>query len=207
MQNQSIQYPLDLRFKFFALSPQISMKDSTGREILFIQQKLFKLKEDIRIFQDSSKQVELYRINADRIIDFSAQYHFTDSLVGESLGSVARKGWRSFWKATYHCLDKNKQETHIIIETNPWVKVIDGILLQIPILGLLSSFLFHPSYTVFKGTDRNNLQSPVLKLTKRASLFELQFQIEKIDSSLEFNQEQRLLLSLLMLVQLEKRRG
>lgn len=201
------QYPPELRFSFFALSPQITVLNNRGEEELFVHQKFLKLKEDVRIYRNATKNEELYRINADQIIDFSAQYHFTNSVTTQPLGSIARKGMKSIWRATYFCFDQSKQITHVVTETNPWAKIADGLLAQIPFVGILTIFFFHPSYTVFMGTDRNNTSKPVLRLTKKASVFEQRFEIEKLDQSLSEQEEERLLLGLLMLVQLERRRG
>ncbi|MEP7291542.1 MAG: hypothetical protein ABI835_07145, partial [Chloroflexota bacterium] len=81
------RYPLDLRFKLIALAPRIIVTDADGRDVCFVSQKTFKLKEDIQVFSDESKSVELYRIKANKIIDFSATYAFTDSTTGQSLGA------------------------------------------------------------------------------------------------------------------------
>src|SRR5215212_3240304 len=95
------QYPLDLRFKLVALAPRIIVTDANKQDVCFVSQKTFKLKEDIQVFSNESRSTELYRIKADRVIDFSATYHFSDSRTGQSLGAIRSKGWRSLWKATY----------------------------------------------------------------------------------------------------------
>ena len=40
-----MQYPLELSFKIIALAPQIYVKDARGQELLYVRQKLLKLKE------------------------------------------------------------------------------------------------------------------------------------------------------------------
>src|SRR5579864_4500031 len=100
MMQHPLQYPLTLNFKVAAMAPQISVTDASGREILYIRQKLLKLRDKIKVYADSSQSQELYEINADRILDFSANFTFTDSQ-GRTVGSVQRQGLRSFWKATY----------------------------------------------------------------------------------------------------------
>ncbi|MCP4602297.1 MAG: hypothetical protein GY847_17565 [Proteobacteria bacterium] len=39
-----------------------------------------KLREEVTVFADPDQNRPLYKINADRVIDFSARYHFTDSM-------------------------------------------------------------------------------------------------------------------------------
>lgn len=196
------QYPLSLRFKLISLSPQIYLTDAQSKELLFIKQKLFKLKEDIQVFSDSAKNTEVFRIKADRIIDFSATYNFTDAKSGASLGSIKRRGIKSLWRATYFLSDSRGQETHKISESNPFVKLLDGIVGQIPILGMLTGYFLHPSYIVYRSTG----ETQVLRLTKQGAFFESVFKIEKLQN-LNEEEERRVLLGLLMLVQLERRRG
>lgn len=196
------QYPLTLRFKLIALAPQIYITDAKGREIMFVRQKIFKLKEDVRIFADSSQSSEIFSIRADRIIDFSANYHFTDSRLDTPLGSIKHKGLRSIWSATYLISDAGGKETHRMTEDNPWVKVADALLDSIPFAGLVSGYFLHPSYTVYDMYD-----TPVLRLTKQPAFFEGMFEIESLSDTLKPEEENRLLLAILMAVQLERSRG
>ncbi len=86
-----MQYPLNMRFKFFSLSQQITVCDATGQSILFVKQKMLRLKEKVEVFSDSSLSKKLFEINADRIIDFSANYRFT-AADGTPWGAVRRHG-------------------------------------------------------------------------------------------------------------------
>src|SRR3989304_9689551 len=87
-----------------AWAPQRSVPDASGQQIFYVKQKLFKLKEAVNVFADSAQTRQLYTINADRILDFSAQYHFSDSN-GAKLGSGKRHGMRSRWRARYNVLN------------------------------------------------------------------------------------------------------
>lgn len=44
-----------------------------------VHEKCLSFKEDIRIYADESKSREIYRIGADKILDISAKYYFTDA--------------------------------------------------------------------------------------------------------------------------------
>ena len=52
------------------------LTDSHPNEVLFIKQKVFKLREDIRIFSDQSQSREVYNIQAEQILDFNTRYNF-----------------------------------------------------------------------------------------------------------------------------------
>jgi hypothetical protein len=198
------QYPLHLRFKLIALAPRITVTDAAGQELLYVHQKTLAFKEDVQIFSNSSKTDMLYRIRADRVIDFSAQYNFKDRN-DQPIGSIKHKGFRSIWKATYLIMDADGQQTHHVSEGNPWVKVADMLLGEIPVVGLFSGYLFHPQYFLY---DSDNEQ-PVFQLTKNPGLFESTFEIVPLAGAAELSrtQEERLLLALLMMVQLERSRG
>ncbi len=194
-----MQYPLDLSFKLLALGPQISVTDATGQLVFFVKQKLFRLKEEITVFGDSEQQQALYRLKADRVLDFSARYHFSDP-GGASLGSVKRQGMRSLWSARYDILD-GEQIVCGIREENPWIKVADAALSEIPILGMFSGYVFHPSYLAARPDGQ-----PLMRLTKRPAFFEGKFAIEQL-AAFAPHEETRILLSLLMMVLLERSRG
>ena len=194
-----MQYPLELSFKVLALTPQIAVTDAGGNLVSYVKLKMFKLKELVTIFSDEEKTRPLYYINADRVIDFSARYHFTD-INGTNLGSVKREGMRSIWKAHYNIFDGD-EVVMSIREEKPWVKVADGCIGQIPIIGLISGFIFHPTYLVSRDDG-----SIVMRLEKQPSFFESKFIVRK-DLELDEREETRALLSLMMMILFERARG
>jgi len=44
-----MQYPLSIRFKIFALAPQVSVTDGAGNLMCYVQQKLFRFKEQVTV--------------------------------------------------------------------------------------------------------------------------------------------------------------
>jgi hypothetical protein len=199
----TFHYPLDLRFKIVALAPQFYVTDARGTPVLFVRQKILNLREDVRIFSDDTKTRELFRINADRIIDFSANYHFTDSVTEQRLGSIRHKGMRSIWRSHYLLLDAQDEQTHHMTEDDPWIKVADALFQMIPFAEFFSGYIFHPSYTIYQSST----EQPVMRMTKQPSFFERRFQIDRLDAPLSETEEKRLLLSFLMSIQLERSRG
>lgn len=194
-----LQYPLTLSFKIAAFAPQFSVRDANGNLIVYVKQKLFKLKEAVTVFADEQQTQPLYTLKADRIIDFSARYHFADPQ-GASLGSVKRQGMRSLWKASYEIMDGDKVAM-TIREENPWVKVIDALFNEVPILGLFSGYLFHPAYLVSRADG-----AVVVRMEKQPAFFEGKFGVEK-KGLLNEAEEKRVLLSLIMFLLLERTRG
>jgi hypothetical protein len=96
-----------LRRKVLAIAPVFQILDPQGGSLLYCQQKLFKLKEDIRVYADESKQRELLTIKARSVIDFSAAYDVVDAQTGEKVGVLKRKGLKSMLRDEWDVLDAN----------------------------------------------------------------------------------------------------
>jgi hypothetical protein len=193
------QYPLTLSFKILALAPQLSVVDANGNLIFYVKQKMFKLKEAVTVFGDEQQTQPLFEMKADRVIDFSARYHFTDQQ-GMSLGSIKRKGMKSLWKSHFDIFE-SETPVMMIQEENPWVKVMDGLFGEIPFVGILSGYVFQPAYLVSRSDGM-----VVMRMEKQPAFFEGKFQVEKKEP-LDENDEILSLLSLLMMVLLERSRG
>jgi uncharacterized protein YxjI len=81
-----------LKRQVLALTGKFRFYNPTGDLVLFSEQKMFKLKEDIRVFADESKTLEVLQIKARQIIDFSAAYDVFDSSLGQKVGVLRRRG-------------------------------------------------------------------------------------------------------------------
>ena len=195
-----MNYPLQLSFEVLSIARKLSVIDAAGNLSFFVKQKAFKLKESVTVFADVDQQLPLYELAADRIIDFSASYHFKDTK-GTHVGSVRRKGMKSFWKARYDIVNGSSSRPLTIQETNPWAKVCDSLFGEIPILGMFSGYVFHPEYLVAREDG-----TPIMRLKKEPAFFQGKFSIEKLGAVTE-DEEKRILLSLIMMVLLEKQRG
>lgn len=196
-----MNFPLTFRFKLLALSPQIYVTDSTGNEVCYVKQKLFRLREKVEVHTDSNQRQMLCTIEADRIIDWSAKYTFRDA-GGNELGAVGRRGMRSIWSAHYDVFAPGMKEPLFSIrEENPFAKLVDGFLSEIPLIGMLSGYLFHPKYLASRADG-----APVMRLTKQPAFFEGRFLLEKIGEASE-SEETAIMLSYLMMNLLERSRG
>jgi hypothetical protein len=194
-----------MSFKILALAPQIFVRDAAGQEIMYVKQKLFKLKEAINIFSDQSQTNQIYSIKADRMIDFSARYNFTDSQ-GLNLGAIKRRGMRSLWKASYDVLEGDMVKFQVQ-EENALIKLIDGLVSEIPVVGMLTGYIFNPVYLVTRSSNGGGSGSVVMRLKKEPSFLESSFSIEKVDPTLTQREEEQILLGLLMMLLLERSRG
>ena len=195
-----MNFPLFFSFKLLALASQIYIRDSAGGSVGYVKQKLLKLKEEINVYSDDTQTSLLCTIKADRVIDFSARYNFTDAN-GNRLGSIKREGMRSIWRAHYDIADGMDREVMNIREENGWVKVFDSLFGELPIVGMFTGYLFNPSYIIYRSEG-----TPIARLTKMPAFFEGKFQLDLL-SSITPDEETRLILSCLTMTLLERARG
>ncbi|MDO8753983.1 MAG: hypothetical protein Q7J80_08835 [Anaerolineales bacterium] len=94
-----------LKRQVFALAGKFRFYDPSGKLVLFSQQKMFKLREDIRVYADESKTQEVLTIKARQIIDFSAAFDVVDSATGQKVGALRRKGLASLLRDEWEILD------------------------------------------------------------------------------------------------------
>ncbi|WP_313503287.1 hypothetical protein [Kaistella carnis] len=198
---KNLNYPLDFKFKITTLSSDFNITDKNGNYVAYVRQKMFKLKEDVIVFNDESKSEELFRIKADRWLDFNASYAINDLVNEKSYGRLARKGMRSFWKSHYEILDEKDELKFLISEDNAWVKIFDGMVSEIPIVGMFTGYFLNPSYTV-KDSQGNEY----FKLRKMPSLVGRRFQLDRL-KDIDDEDESLVVLSFLMMVLLERTRG
>lgn len=195
-----MKYPINLSFKILALASQIYIRDADNALLGYVKQKMFKLKEDINVFADEQQTQHLYNIKADRILDFSANYRFSEAS-GSAIGSIKRKGMRSIFKAHYVISDASGNQVMEIREENGWIKVVDAVIGELPIIGMFTGYFFNPSYIVSRSeTDQ------VARLAKEAAFFEGKFQLTPIGQMSEA-EEALVLLSVLTMTLMERSRG
>ncbi len=212
-----IDFPVTLRFKLFALASQISVRDAQDREVLYVKQKLFKLKEHVLVYRDSTMQELLFEIHANKMIDFSARYNFIHSATDTEIGHITREGMTSLWRASYDIYSGQQQLIYHIREENPIVKLIDGALGMIPIVGpvldIFQGMFLNPKYLVNDETR----QRLAFRIIKKRSWHEGMFTLEAAQDpasgetfdpyTLSDEKLMTVLLSVLMMVLLEKNRG
>ncbi|MDB4711715.1 hypothetical protein OAF35_03490 [Verrucomicrobiales bacterium] len=197
-----MKYPLNLRCKIIAISPQIFVTESDGNPVLYVKQKLLKLKEHVEVFTDKTREKKLCDIKANKVIDWSSAYNFTGAQ-GNSFGGIRRKGLKSLWRARYEIYSGDSDGTteFNVSEKSVLTRVIDGIFGGIPIIGLLAGYVAHPAYIVTDSSGK-----AVMRLRKKPALWEGKFSIESL-SELSPTQQTRILVGLLMMVILEKNRS
>ncbi len=195
-----MNFPLEFRFKTLAISQQISVMDAAGQLIWYVKMKAFKLREAVTVFADEQQTRPLFEIQADRVIDIGASYAIRDVVTQAPIGMVHNKGMRSLWRANYEIV-RDGRVMYTVREENPWVKVVDGLLTQIPVVGMFSGYLLHPRYI---ASSADGVE--VLRMRKEAAFFEGRYSVEQA-APLGGQDETLLMIGVLMIVMLERSRG
>lgn len=118
-----------LKRQVLALTGTIRLYTPDGQMALYSRQKMFKLKEDIRVYADESQTQELLYIQARQIIDFSAAYDIYDSMTREKVGVLRRKGMRSLLRDEWDVLDAHDQLLGRLFEDDPTLAALRRFLL------------------------------------------------------------------------------
>ena len=187
-----LNYPLTLSFKLLALNPQVKVTDAAGQTVLYVKEKAFSLKININIFADEAQQQQLYHVQAEKAFGMNIPFDITTP-AGALVGKVLRPTMVSMWKATYQISDPVGQEIGVVNEENPWLKLLDSALSDIP---FVHTFI-NPGYLVsLRGQT-------VLYLKKQPSLVDRTFKLEKRAELAEA--DERLLLPAVLLAMMMER--
>jgi len=97
----------------------------------YVNQKGFKLKEDIRVFTSEDMTQEILSIGARNVLDISATYDVYETATGEKIGALRRKGLKSILKDEWLILDQCDNEVGNIKEDSTTLALIRRFVLDI----------------------------------------------------------------------------
>ena len=90
-----------IRKKTLTIGNKYWLEDRNGTMLGFSKQKLFKLKEDIRIYTDESMSQELFQIKQEQILDAWGKFNVNDLATNTTLGYIKRHIISAFVKDTW----------------------------------------------------------------------------------------------------------
>ncbi|MBI5839008.1 MAG: hypothetical protein HZB19_02790 [Chloroflexi bacterium] len=152
-----------LKRQVFALAGKFRYYDSMGNLVMFSEQKMFRLREDIRIYSDESKTQEVLMIKARQIVDFSAAYDVVDSATGQKVGALRRKGLKSILRDEWEVLDVGDNVIGLLFEDSMGLALLRR---------LIAGTLLPQNYDITLGADR------VADLKQRFNLFAYQLDVD-----------------------------
>ena len=128
--NPIFQHPSYLlKRQAISLTGKFRFYDPMGNLVMFSEQKMFKLREDIRVYSDEGKTQEVLSIKARQIMDFSASYDVVDTVMNQKVGALRRKGLRSILRDEWEVLDANDNMIGLIFEDSIGLALLRRFLL------------------------------------------------------------------------------
>jgi uncharacterized protein YxjI len=118
-----------LKRQAIALTGKFRFYDPMGNLVMFSEQKMFKLREDIRVYSDESKSQEVLSIKARQFLDFSAAYDVVDTSMNQKVGVLRRKGLRSILRDEWEVLDANDSVKGLLFEDSMGLALLRRFLL------------------------------------------------------------------------------
>jgi|GEM_PF-1006894 len=120
-QQKFVGHHFTMDLKIISLGNKWYLYDPNKAIIGFISQKLFTWQDDLRIFTDETMAYEMMKVKQENLADFSGSFQVMDSMSGELIGILQRKGLKSMVKVEWLILDKNRQEIGMIKERGGFV--------------------------------------------------------------------------------------
>src|SRR5919109_1971657 len=128
--NPIFQHPTYLlKRQAIALTGKFRFYDPMGNQVMFSEQKMFRLREDIRVYSDENKSQEVLSIKARQIMDFSAAYDVVDAEMNQKVGVLRRKGLRSLLRDEWEVLDANDNAIGKLFEDSVGLALLRRLVL------------------------------------------------------------------------------
>jgi uncharacterized protein YxjI len=128
--NPIFQFPTYLlKRQAIALTGKFRVYDPAGRTVMFSEQKMFRLREDIRVYDSEDKTREVLSIKARQIMDFSAAYDVIDTEMNQKAGALRRRGLRSILRDEWEVLDMNDNVIGMLFEDSVALALLRRLLL------------------------------------------------------------------------------
>lgn len=118
-----------LKRQAIALAGKFRVYDPLNTLVMYSEQKMFRLREDIRVYADESKTREVLSIKARQIMDFSAAYDVVDVEMNQKVGVLRRKGLRSLLRDEWEVLDENDNVKGLLFEDSMGLALLRRFLL------------------------------------------------------------------------------
>jgi uncharacterized protein YxjI len=128
--NPIFQFPTYLvKRQAIALTGRFRFYDPMGNLVMFSEQKMFRLREDIRVYDDENKSQEELSVKARQILDFSAAYDVVDTAMNQKVGALRRQGLRSILRDEWEVLDANDNVLGKLFEDSIGLALLRRLLL------------------------------------------------------------------------------
>lgn len=175
-----------LKRQVLALTGTVRIYTPQNDMVLFSRQRMFRLKEDIRVYRDEGMTQEVLQIRARQVLDFSAAYDVVESASGIKVGALRRRGWHSLARDEWQILNAGDEVIGSIQEDS-----LGRALLRRFLLGAL----LPQHYLATLGTI------PVAEYRQRFHLFRYEMEIDfTVDTARQFDRRLGLAAAILLAI-------
>ena len=106
-----------IREKFLKIfGNKFHIMDENGQLYGFCEQKRFRIKEDIRLYDDENKNNEWLVIKQRNLVDAWGGFDIFDPKAGILLGTVRRKFWKSILRTKWQVLNPDGNDIGMLLE-------------------------------------------------------------------------------------------
>ena len=106
-----------IREKFLKIfGNKFHIMDENGQLYGFCEQKRFRIKEDIRLYDNENKNNEWLVIKQRNLVDAWGGFDIFDPKAGILLGTVRRKFWKSILRTKWQVLDPDGNDIGMLLE-------------------------------------------------------------------------------------------
>ena len=137
---------------------------SAGEPVCFVEQRRFKLKEDLRAFTDDRKAEEVFRIKA-RMWDPRARYDVNDGS-GNVIGGLQKVFGRSLLRSTWEVFDRSDGKVAWAQETSASIAVFRRVVQFVPFLDYVADWLPIPYHFDFHPAEERDGGQRIGRLTR-----------------------------------------
>ena len=204
---QNVAFPVQMEFRL-SIRTEIRVTDAQGHLLAVVKEKMFSVRDEVRIYADDAKRNQSYSIKAKGLLAGALDWKAQRLIVAEGgrpVGTLAAQGIRTMWGAAYEVLDGHGQRQFTISDDQPWMSAVEGVIGGVPLLGDVAAAAFdyfvNPTFTV-----RDEQGNPAVRVHKQRSFFSRRFTVEEL-SPISDAEAELLLTSLIQLVLRERERG
>ncbi len=99
--------------------------------MFYVEQKPFKLREEIDVYSGEDKSELLLQIRARNIIDFSGVYEVIDPTLNQKVGALKREGWKSMLRDQWIILNDWESPIGTIKEDSTALALVRRLVLNL----------------------------------------------------------------------------
>jgi len=165
-----------IRATRFGRSATLSVIDSSGASLAFLQHKSISPRDEIRVFTDQTRSLELLRMEPRQDASCEPSFKITDILNRETAGMLKRRSWKASLREEWVMMDCSGNEIGLLHEPSQLRAFLRRYLLRIVPLRVVFELHGEPggaaqeNWSVFPRTLRMDVPAQAAERSERCLL-------------------------------------